>query len=152
MTSHWETGTHTMFSTIATPSNYPQMLTSQNVGSPHLFVGGRSHYNKPVLNPSIKHCLARFIAACWAFTTSIPDCCKSLNVRLNDSSQWNFPNRCWLWATVFRLQTLLHVESLNIKLSQTLFFLCTLFQFIIIIIINKMIRGWNTALWQCVFK
>lgn len=127
MTSHWETGTHTMFSTIATPSNYPQMLASQNVGSPHLFVGGRSHYNKPVLNPSIKHCLARFSAACWTFTTSIPDCCKSLNVRLNDSSQWNFPNRCWLQATV----SLTNFAPCRITQYQTtLFFLCTLFQFI----------------------
>lgn len=87
MTSHSETGAHNMFSTIATPSNYPQMLTSQNAGSPHLFVGGRSHYNKPVLNPSIKHCLAHFIAACRAFTTNIPDCCKSLHVRLDDFQQ-----------------------------------------------------------------
>lgn len=87
MTSHWETGARNVFFTIATPSNYPQMLTSQNAGSPHLFVGGRSHYNKPVLNPSIKHRLAHFIAACWAFTTNIPDCCKSLHVRLDDLQQ-----------------------------------------------------------------
>lgn len=53
-----------MFSTIATTSNYPQMLTSQNVGSPHLFVGGRSHYNEAVLEPSVNHFLVHFIAAC----------------------------------------------------------------------------------------
>lgn len=87
MTSHCETGAHNVFSTIATPSNYLQMLTSQNAGSPHLFVGGRSHYNEPLLNPSIKHCLAHFTAACWAFTANIPDCCKSLHVRLDDYQQ-----------------------------------------------------------------
>lgn len=87
MTSHWETGAHNMFSTIATPSNYLQMLTSQNAGSPHLLVGGRSHYKNPVLNPNIKHCLAHFTAVCWAFTTNIPDCCKSLHVGLDDFQQ-----------------------------------------------------------------
>lgn len=53
-----------MFSTIATKSNYPQMLTSHNVGSPHLFVGGRSHYNEGVLEPGLNHVLVHFIAAC----------------------------------------------------------------------------------------
>jgi len=64
MTSHWETGAHDVLSTTATPSNYLQMLTSQNAGSPHLFVGGRSHYNEPFFNPSIERRVAHFIAAC----------------------------------------------------------------------------------------
>lgn len=148
MTSHCETGTHTMFSTIATPSNYPQMLTSQNVGSPHLFVGGRSHYNKPVLNPSIKHCLPHFIALCWAFTTSIPDCCRSLNVRLNDFSQGNFPNCCWLQVTV----SLSNFAPCSI--TQRPIVTNNIFpkHSISIYKINKMIKGWNAALWQFVFK
>lgn len=87
MTSHQWTGAHNMFSTIATPSNYLQMLASQNLGSPHLLVGGGSHYSAPVLKPSIKHCLAHFIAACWAFTTNIPDCCKSFHVRPDEFRQ-----------------------------------------------------------------
>lgn len=87
MTSHWGTGAYNMFSTTATPCNYLQMLTSQNAGSPHLFVGGRSHYNEPVLNLSIKRRLTHFTAPCWAFTTNIPHCCKSLYVRLDDFQQ-----------------------------------------------------------------
>lgn len=53
-----------MFSTIATTSNYPQMLTSQNAGSPHLFVGGRSRYNEAALEPRVNHFLVHFTAAC----------------------------------------------------------------------------------------
>lgn len=74
----WKTGTHSMFSTIATTSNYPQMLTSQNVGSPHLFVGGRSHYKEAVLEPGVNHFLVHFIAACWTFMINTPANGKSL--------------------------------------------------------------------------
>lgn len=78
MISCWETGTRSMFSTIATTSNYPQMLTSQNVGSPHLFGGGRFHYNEAVLEPGVNRFLVHFIAACWTFTINTPNDSKSL--------------------------------------------------------------------------
>lgn len=85
--SLWNRGPQHVFHKKATPSNYLQMLTSHNAASPHLFVGGRSHYNKHVLSASIEHRLAHFMAACWTFTTNIPDCGRSLYVRLNDFQQ-----------------------------------------------------------------
>lgn len=35
-----------------------------------------SLYHTTVWKLCFKHCLARFIAACWTFTINIPDCCK----------------------------------------------------------------------------
>lgn len=148
MTSHWETGAHNVFSTIATPSNYLQMLTSQNAGLPHLFVGGRSHYNEPLLNPGIKHCLAHFIAACWAFTTNIPDCCKSSHVRLDDFQQ-SVKFSSSLPITVDCLQVNLSSMLYLSLSSQLIFFLDTVFQFMKN---NIVVKRYEAEIQHCVCK
>lgn len=140
MTSRWETRTHTVFSTIATPSNYLQMLTSQNAGSPHLFVGGRSHYNEPILDPSIKRRLAHFIAARWTFTTNIRDRCKGFTCWLG----W-LPTVSWILLIAAHYEWQFPSRSAALKMSVTKVLFLHCFSIYLLFSVKNIRRKFHTA-------